>query len=566
MNNDQTNQSAALARLASLWLNLYGENSRAELEALTAELSRIKTNLKNPALPNEWYKDVVVYSLYVDLFNKDFTGLIEKLDYLHDLGVNCLWLLPILDSPMQDAGFDIRDFKKVRADLLGSNKNEKIFDDFIAAAHGRGIRVIFDIAINHVSKEHPWFVAAKDKNSAYRNYFIWSDTPNTYPQARIIFKGMMNSNWTKFDDQYFMHRFFDVQPDLNYKNPSVLREMVLTLAHWVQRGVDGFRADAIPYLWKEDNTICENLPNTHVIVQIFRAALDSIAPNTMVLAEACQPPSEVVNYFGGGQECHAAYHFPLMPRMYAAMASGDATTIKNTLSESFTPRIPDAAQWFTFLRCHDELTLEMVTPEERKLLHSHYCRDPQWNFREGEGIAARLADLMQHDPKRIGLMNSVLLSLVGTPVIYYGDEVAKTNDEKFYLETVAQTGYKDARYLNRGRMNWQDVNETLANPNSIGATVYANLKHLLAVRAKHLALSRGDLEFVDLANPGVLAFWRKHSSERVLVLANFTNQTQNCNLSLQNPGIDLLGQKIQVHDKNIVLEAYGYRWIGNTAN
>ena len=330
---------AALERITNLWNELYDGAYSSELEAFLQDLETLKSEHSLSPLPNEWYKDVVVYSLYVDLFNKSFEGLTEKLDYLQDLGITCLWLLPILDSPMRDAGFDIRDYTKVRADLVSSDKPPaEVFDAFVEAAHEKGISIIFDVALNHASEEHAWFQQSKDdKSSPYRNYFIWSDTDDLYKEARVIFKGMMDSNWTRHGDQFYFHRFFDSQPDLNYRNPAVLSEMTMMLMRWLVRGVDGFRADAIPYLWKEEGTNCENLPKTHTIIKIFRAAMDYIRPGSILLAEANQPPLEVAKYFADGDECLAAYHFPLMPRIYRALAEADSRSISEVLQPSFTP-------------------------------------------------------------------------------------------------------------------------------------------------------------------------------------------------------------------------------------
>ncbi|MCX7279206.1 MAG: alpha-amylase family glycosyl hydrolase, partial [Burkholderiales bacterium] len=311
----------------------------------------------------------------------------DRLPYLQDLGVTCLWLLPILDSPMRDAGFDISDYTRIRSELVGGSDAaaQATFAEFLAEAHRRNIRVIFDVAMNHCSDQHHWFQEArKGPDNPYRDYFIWSDTTERYKEARIIFKGMMPSNWHPLPEDpgtYFFHRFFDSQPDLNYRNPEVLLAMCRVLLFWVAQGVDGFRADAIPYLWKEEGTICENLPGTHTIIKFFRAVLDAVRPGTILLAEACQPPAEVVTYFGDSDECQAAYHFPVMPRIYLALAQGSAKPIFDTLSTTFTPDIPADCGWFSFLRCHDELTLEMVTPEERKAIHAAYCLQPEWDFR-----------------------------------------------------------------------------------------------------------------------------------------------------------------------------------------
>jgi maltose alpha-D-glucosyltransferase / alpha-amylase len=359
-------------QLRSLWQDLYGSVKQAKLESFIDEL-KTAASVAPPPPPEGWFKSVVVYSLYVDLFNHDFSGLTARLSYLQSLGVTCIWLLPVLDSPMRDAGFDVRDYRKIRPELVGGLESDKqqVFTQFVAAAHGLGIRVIFDVAINHTSEEHVWFQESrKGPDNPYRDYYIWSDTDTGYADARIIFKGMMESNWQKLVGQgYYFHRFFESQPDLNFRNPDVLLELCRVLLFWVKVGVDGFRADAVPYLWKQEGTNCENLPGTHAIVKFFRAVLDMVRPGTMVLAEACQPPHDVVAYFGEGDECHAAYHFPVMPRIYLAMAEGRAKPIFEQLALDVTPAIPDACGWFSFLRCHDELTLEMVTPDERRAIH-----------------------------------------------------------------------------------------------------------------------------------------------------------------------------------------------------
>ena len=494
-------------------------------------------------------------------------GLTDKLDYLQDLGVTALWLLPILDSPMRDAGFDIRDYTKVRDGLVTSEdkSTREVFDAFVEAAHARGIYILFDIALNHSSEEHAWFASSKDdKSSKYRDYYIWSDTDELYKEARVIFKGMMDSNWTKHGDQFYFHRFFDIQPDLNYRNPDVLVEMTLMLSRWLVRGVDGFRADAIPYLWKEAGTICENLPKTHTIIKIFRAAMDFLRPGSILLAEANQPPLEVAKYFGDGDECLAAYHFPLMPRLYRALAEGNAAAIQDTLHPSFTPPLPENCQWVSFLRCHDELTLEMVTPEERKLIYEHYVQDPLWDFREGEGISARLATLLKNDPRKINLLNAVLLTLVGTPVVYYGDELAKANDRAYYDKMVEQSGYKDSRYLVRGPVDWEQAERDLQDPDSLAAKVFYPLRQMLRNRRNYLAFSRGDLTFLDGGEPAVLAYLRRFDSQKVVVLANLSGEEKSIPLPepLETcPGTDMLETAVNCRESSVVLAPYGFYWL-----
>lgn len=514
----------------------------------------------------EWYKDTVVYSLYADLFNNDFHGLIEKLDYLKELGVGCIWLLPVLDSPMRDAGFDISDYYKIRPDLLDSstkNCDQEIFMHFLTEAHQRGIKVIFDISMNHTSDQHPWFIeSCKSKDNPYRDYFIWSDNTELYSDARIIFKGIETSNWEKKGDEYYFHRFFNFQPDLNYKNPAVLLEIAKILLFWQKAGVDGFRADATPYIWKEEGTECENLYKTHIIVKFFRAILDYVKPGTLLLAEACQQPKKVVEYMGTGDECHAAYHFPLMPRIYKSIALQDGKPIEETLSKEFTPELPANGQWFTFLRCHDELSLELVyvTEEERKYIHQQYCRKPEWDFRLGEGISARLAELMDRDARRILLAYSIILTLPGTPVIYYGDEVGKLNDNQYYNETIELTGKDDTRFLVRGKMNWDEIAQNLENPKSLSSGIYFNLKHMLKTRNKYKVFGRGTIEFTKLLgaeNGNILSFYRTLGAEKWLILHNMTeNEIAFNSLPKMDAGKEELGKSLEGS-----FEPYGFRWI-----
>lgn len=524
----------------------------------------------NPS--HDWYKDAVIYSLYVDLFNKNIQGLIEKLDYLEHLGINCIWLLPILESPMKDAGFDISDYTKIRNSLMGGDEN--VFDEFLYQAHKKGMRVIFDIALNHCSIQHPWFQEAiSDKNSSKRDYFIWSDSKDKFNQARIIFKGLCTSNWEweSNTEQYYFHRFFAIQPDLNYHNPQVLLEMTKTLVNWKLRGLDGFRADAIPYIWKEEGTHCENLPKTHTVVKFFRAALDFIEEDTLLLAEACQPPKKVVEYFGKGDECNAAYHFPVMPRIYRSLAEQSNEAIQMALSPDFTPQdIPENCQWMMFLRCHDELTLEMVTPEERSVVFDFYVKDPLWNFREGEGISARLATLFEENPARIKLAYSIMFSLLGTPIVFYGDEFAKPNDMDFYNEQVELTSIKDSRYLVRGRINWDEVEKKLKGK-TLASDIYTFMRRIIASRKAHPALGRGDLEFLSITdlqgNPmkEVLAYTRsiKTGQERaVTVIQNLSDKMIQCLSPVKNPtAIDMLGTPIDYDGETLSLSPYQFLWI-----
>lgn len=577
-------------RMQNAWKELYGDSHLELLDTFLSELRNRKhppreevaatvPHISTPPLQPEWYKDAVVYSLYVDLFNQDFPGLEEKLDYLAELGVNCLWLLPILESPMRDAGFDISDYRKVRHDLLGLTgdfqpaEQDRVFGRFMDKVHERGIKVIFDIAINHTSDQHPWFrEARKSKDNPFRDYYIWNKDDNKYTGARIIFEGIETSNWKKDGDEYFFHRFFDYQPDLNYRNPLVLVEMARNMLFWLERGTDGFRADAIPYLWKEEGTACENLPRTHTIVKFLRAALDYVRPNTLLLAEACQKPHEVVKYFGDGDECHAGYHFPLMPQIFKAIAMQSGTPVSHVLSPSVTPEIPEGSQWFTFLRCHDELSLERVyvTEEDRNYLHDHYCRMPDWDFRLGQGISARLSELMDMDPKKISLIYSVMLTLPGTPVIYYGDEFGKANDHDYYEKMKKQVGKDDSRFLVRGSIDWAKLEEDLNNPESIASKVYDSLSRQIEARQEHLAFGRGDIKWLEIRDEEgrkfdqVMAYIRSYGRQQILVLHNLSAKPVTFILPEGmevEQDYDLLGKEIELLERIFRLKPLDYQWI-----
>ncbi len=551
--------------LYDIWGKLYPGISTRILENFLLTIDVNRTNIKPDSDQVDWYKDAVVYSVYVDLFNHDFAGLSQKLDYLHDLGVNCLWLLPVLDSPMRDAGFDISDYYSIRAELAGAEGADKqaVFSQFLSEAHNRGIRVIFDIAMNHTSNQHHWFQEArKSKDNPYRNYYIWSNDDSRYDQARIIFKGIEKSNWEPWGDQFYFHRFFNFQPDLNYKNPQVLLSMSRALLFWQNAGVDGFRADAIPYIWKEEGTECENLVPTHLVVKFLRAILDYIKPGSLLLAEACQQPAKVVEYMGEGDECHAAYHFPLMPRIFKSIAMKSGKPIEETLSKEFTPELPPSGQWFTFLRCHDELSLELVyvTEEERKYIHQQYCLKPEWDFRLGEGISARLSELMQRDHRRILLAYSIILTLPGTPVIYYGDEFGKLNDDSYYNELIRLTGKDDTRFLVRGKIDWDELELNLKNPESFSSKIYTKLKLMLKIRNQHKTFGRGSIEFITLPgteNGKILSFYRTFGAEKWLIIHNMTDTTAKINLPID------LEKCVNVFD-NIApsqVEAYGFKWV-----
>lgn len=560
--------------LYQYWQELYPGIETNSLNQFLNEHSPVNSE----ETAGDWYKDAIVYSLYVDLFNEDFNGLIDRLDYIQDLGVSCLWLLPILDSPMRDAGFDIRNYDRIRPDLLGLNENsskadqEKVFGFFLNEAHKRGIRVIFDIAINHCSDEHPWFrEARKNEDNPYRDYFIWSKDSNKYGDARLLFKGIEDSNWQAEGDSFYFHRFFNFQPDLNYRNPKVLLAMARNLLYWQKMGVDGFRADAIPYLWKEEHTTCENLPKTHIVVKFFRAILDYIRPGSLLLAEACQKPTEVVKYMGNGDECHAAYHFPLMPMMFKAIVMESGEPIKNTLNLSVTPKIPEISQWLTFLRVHDELSLELVyvSEEDRKFIHENYCLQPEWNFRVGEGISARLSELMQRNPAKIGLAYSLMLTLTGTPVVYYGDEFGKLNDVQYYEEQIKLTGKDDTRFLVRGRIDWENFDINLLDENNFHTQVFTMIKDMLNRRSEFKVFGRGETIFLDMFDENgsktdkALAYKRIFEEEEMIIINNMSAK----NLEVKHPVpeknlILIYAEGFLMDDSREVMkfEPYGFAW------
>jgi len=372
-----------------------------------------------------WYKDAVIYELHVRAFKDsngdgigDFPGLIQKLDYLQDLGVTCLWLLPFFPSPLKDDGYDISDYMNVHS-MYGTMDD---FRAFLTAAHERDLQVMIELVVNHASDQHPWFQAARQAPDApERDFYVWSDTDQKYKDARIIFTDTERSNWTwdPVANQFYWHRFFSHQPDLNYDNPKVVEQVLKGMRYWLDLGVDALRVDAVPYLVEREDTSCENLPETHAIVRKLRKEVDTDYSSRMLLAEANQWPTDVRPYFGDGDEFHMAFHFPLMPRIYMALRQEDRLPITDIIAQ--TPGIPDSCQWGLFLRNHDELTLEMVTNDERDYMYLAYSADPR--MRINLGIRRRLAPLVDNNRRRIELLNSLLLSFPGTPILYYGDEI-----------------------------------------------------------------------------------------------------------------------------------------------
>jgi len=497
-----------------------------------------------------WYKDAVIYEVHVRAFCDavgegfgNFRGLTQKLDYLQDLGVTAIWLLPFYPSPLRDDGYDIADYTGIHE----SYGNLDDFRQFLAEAHERGLRVITELVINHTSDQHAWFQRARraPPGSSARDFYVWSETPEKYREARVIFKDFEISNWT-YDHlarAYYWHRFYSHQPDLNFDNPDVWQALIPVVDFWFEMGVDGVRLDAIPYLFEREGTNCENLPETHEFLKTLRRHVDERHPNRMLLAEANQWPEDAVAYFGQGDECHMAFHFPVMPRLFMAMHMEDRFPIVDILDQ--TPALPENCQWALFLRNHDELTLEMVTDQERDYMYRAYARDRQ--ARINLGIRRRLAPLLGNNRRRIELMNGLLFSLPGTPVLYYGDEIgmgdniylgdrngvrtpmqwssdrnagfSRANPQRLYLPIIIDPEYHYEAINVEAQQN---------NPNSL----LWWMKRLIGHRRSHSAFGRGSIEFLQPDNRRILAFIRQFEGERLLVVANLSRFVQYVELDL----------------------------------
>jgi maltose alpha-D-glucosyltransferase / alpha-amylase len=501
-------------------------------------------------MSTDWYKDAIFYEIHVKAFCDadgngigDFAGLTACLDYIRDLGVDCVWVLPMYPSPLRDDGYDIADFRGIHPDY-GTVED---FQKFIDAAHRRGLRVIADLVMNHSSDQHPWFQAARsDPASPYRDYYVWSDTDQRYRDARVIFTDTEKSNWAwdPVGKQYYWHRFFSHQPDLNYDNPAVRAQMLDVMRFWLGRGLDGFRCDAVPYLIEREGTSCENLPETHALLKEFRRVIDlEYDGDRILLAEANQWPEDVRHYFADGDECHMAFHFPLMPRLYMAVRREDRLPITDIFTQ--TPPIPPGCQWCLFLRNHDELTLEMVTNEERAYMYYAYASDPQMKL--NLGIRRRLAPLMQNDRRRIELMNSLLLTLPGTPIIYYGDEIGMGDNvylgDRNGVRTPMQWSANrnaDFSTAEEGRLYLPVINDPVYGYQAVNVAAQAKtpssllntMKRLIAVRKTCRAFGRGTIEFLRPRNQTVLAFYRQHRDETILVVANLSTRSQPVELDL----------------------------------
>jgi len=520
----------------------------------------------NTAEDTLWYKDAIIYQLHVRAYSDsngdgigDFPGLVTKLDYLKDLGINTLWLLPFYPSPLRDDGYDISNYRDIHS-TYGTLADFRIF---LKEAHKRNLKVITELVINHTSDQHPWFQAARTApiGSVKRNYYVWSNTIKRYEDTRIIFTDTEKSNWA-WDETahaYYWHRFFSHQPDLNFANPHVVKAILRAMRFWFDMGVNGMRLDAIPYLCERDGTSNENLPETHAIIKHLRASLDQCYNNRIFLAEANQWPEDVREYFGDGDECHMAFHFPLMPRIFMAVAQEDRHPIIEILAQ--TPEIPENSQWALFLRNHDELTLEMVTDRERDYMYHTYASDPQ--ARLNLGIRRRLAPLMEGSRAKIELMNSLLLSMPGSPIIYYGDEIgmgdniylgdrngvrtpmqwspdrnagfSKADPQRLYLPPIMDPLY-----------GYEAVNVEAQNRNA--SSLLNWMRRLIITRKKHQAFGRGSVKFLHPGNRKILAYIREYQNERILCVANLANSAQPVELDLSAykgcVPVELLGRTV----------------------
>ena len=497
-----------------------------------------------------WFKTAVFYEIHIRGFYDgngdgfgDFRGLIEKLDYLQWLGIDCIWLLPMFKSPLRDGGYDIADFFTVHEEY-GVTEDVRAF---IEAAHQRGMRVIADLVMNHTSSDHPWFQESRSSpDNPRRDWYVWSHTNQRYADARIIFVDTESSNWT-WDPQagaYFWHRFFQHQPDLNYANPEVQEAMLEVLRFWLDLGLDGFRLDAVPYLFEREGTICENLPETHAYLKRVRSEIDAHYPDKVLLAEANQWPADVVEYFGEGDECHMAFHFPVMPRMFMAVRREEAAPILEILRQ--TPPIPENCQWGLFLRNHDELTLEMVTDEERDYMYAEYAKDPRMKL--NVGIRRRLAPLLDGGRDEIELMTAILFSLPGSPVLYYGDEIAMGDNvylgDRDGVRTPMQwTGDRNGGFsradfaalyappLMDPVYGYQAVNveAQLRTPTSL----LRWLRRFVALRKAHPVFGVGTYEALVPDNPKIFAHIRQYEDDVVLCVHNLARSAQAVQLDLR---------------------------------
>lgn len=530
----------------------------------------------------QWYQNAIFYQVYPRSFMDsngdgygDFSGLISRLDYIRDLGVDCIWLQPIYPSPLRDDGYDISDYTGVLEQFGTIEDFKRLVDE----VHQRGMRLISDLVINHCSSDHPWFQAARnDPSSKYYDYFVWTDDPNKYSEARIIFVDSQESNWT-FDEKvgkYFWHRFYPTQPDLNFDNPEVRDEMKNVLRFWLDLGIDGFRADAVPYLYEREGTNGENLPETHAYLKELRKLMDDEYPGTVLLCEANQWPRDVAEYFGDGDEFQLGFHFPLMPRIFMSIGKQDASSLVQIMKD--TPEIPKNCQWCTFLRNHDELTLEMVTEEDRQWMWNFYA--PEKEMRMNLGIRRRLYPLLENDRKRIELAYSCIFTLPGSPVLYYGDEIGMGDDIRQFDRngvrtpmqwdgtknggfSTAETTYLPA--IRDGENGYLRVN--VAAQEDDPDSNLNRLMRMIRIRKSSEALGSGKLKWlIDGAEIPVLAYARESENDTVIAVHNMTATGRSVLLSAADGTYrDLLDESFlaEAPDGLLRLELGGraFRWL-----
>ena len=497
-----------------------------------------------------WYKDAIIYEVHVRAFkdsNKDgigdFKGLTEKLDYLQGLGINTIWLLPFFVSPLKDDGYDIADYYGINKDYGDLN----YFKKFIKECEKRNIKTIIELVVNHVSDQHQWFQSAikEGEKSKFWNYFIWSDNQEKFKETRIIFSDTENSNWTWQPDvkKFYWHRFFSSQPDLNLNNPEVVKEINKVIKYWEELGVDGFRLDAIPYLCVKEGTNNENLPETHQVIKIWRKVPDEKFENKIFLAEANQLPNDIIKYFGDGDECHMAYNFPLMPRIFIALKKESRTPIVEIMEK--LPQIPDSCQWALFLRNHDELTLEMVTDKERTYMYEQYAKDSRMKL--NLGIRRRLAPLVENNRRVLEILNSILFSFSGTPIIYYGDEIGMgdnicLNDRNGVRTPMQWTPERNSGFSEASphQLYLPVIMDTVYGYLSVNAESQTKqpasllnfMKKLITVRKKYKVFGRGTIEFLKPENTAILAYIRSYKDENILCIVNLSKTAEFVELNL----------------------------------
>jgi len=523
-----------------------------------------------------WYKDAVFYEIAVRAYKDgngdghgDLHGLTEKLDYLQTLGVDCVWLMPIYPSPLRDDGYDIADYYNI-AETFGTLDDLKTL---IQQAHDRNIRIIMDLVLNHTSDDHPWFQASRsDKKSPYRDYYVWSDTDQKYKDTRIIFLDTEPSNWT-WDEktgQYYWHRFYASQPDLNFDNPKVQEEMFNVARFWLDLGIDGFRADAVPYLFEREGTNCENLPETHVYLKQLRTFIDKNYPGRILLCEANQWPEDVRPYFGDGDEFQMGFHFPIMPRIYMALKKGRADDMIEILRR--TPPIPENCQWCTFLRNHDELTLEMVTPEERNWMWEQYAPEPRMKL--NLGIRRRLSSLLDNDRRKIELANSLLFTLPGSPIIYYGDEIGMGDNldlpDRNGVRTPMQwddslnagftTGKPFTEFV-KGEQSYQHIN--VASQMVDKDSLFHSISRMVNIRKQHHTFGRGTMEWVINDNPSLAIYTRTYQDDILLIINNLSGSTQTVSLPSEHHAdyVDLISNTAYQIGSSLTLQPYAHLWL-----